>query len=145
MTQQRLLRGLEQHPELRERVELLQTIPAVGPVLSLTWALEVGDPKRFQSIDNAISYCGLCSAQRNSAGHDKRGPISKQRNAHLQTILTEVAKMAPHLDDGFAALHARELRRGHRNRATLAVARKLVSYLLAVDRRKTKFEKRIAA
>jgi hypothetical protein len=29
---------------------------------------------------------------------------------------------------------ARELERGHRNRATLAVARKLVAYLLAVDK-----------
>jgi hypothetical protein len=33
-----------------------------------------------------------------------------------------------------AKIHARELERGHRNRATLAVARKLVAYLLAADR-----------
>jgi len=33
-----------------------------------------------------------------------------------------------------ATLHARELMRGNRNRATLAVARKLVAYLLAVDK-----------
>jgi hypothetical protein len=33
-----------------------------------------------------------------------------------------------------AAVHARELERGNRNRATLAVARKLVAYLLAVDK-----------
>jgi len=33
-----------------------------------------------------------------------------------------------------AAIHAREVQRGHRNRATLEVARKLVAYLLAVDK-----------
>jgi hypothetical protein len=33
-----------------------------------------------------------------------------------------------------AELHQRELKRGNRNRATLAVARKLVAYLLAVDK-----------
>jgi hypothetical protein len=38
-----------------------------------------------------------------------------------------------------AALHEKELVRGNRNRATLAVARKLVEYLLAVDRRGTPF------
>ena len=32
-------------------------------------------------------------------------------------------------------LHEKELTRGNRNRATLAVARKLVIYMLAVDRR----------
>ena len=36
----------------------------------------------------------------------------------------------------------RELERGSRNRATLAVARKLVAYLLAVDRRRDGFELR---
>ncbi len=139
MAQARLLRGLEWDPRLRERVERLQTIPAVGSVLSLTWALEVGEVSRFRSLRQAISYCGLCSGQRSSAGKEKRGPISKQRNAHLQTVLVEVAKMAPAWDPVLAEVHARELERGHRNRATLAVARKLVAYLLAVDRRQTGF------
>jgi transposase len=35
------------------------TIPAVGPITALTWALEMGDVKRFSSIKKAISYCGL--------------------------------------------------------------------------------------
>jgi len=33
-----------------------------------------------------------------------------------------------------AAEHERELQRGNRNQATLAVARKLVAYLMAVDK-----------
>jgi len=33
-----------------------------------------------------------------------------------------------------AAVHERELQRGNRNQATLAVARKLVAYLMAVDK-----------
>jgi transposase len=40
-------------------------------------------------------------------------------------------------------MHARELELGHRNRATLAVARKLVSYLLAVDKSRRPFEMRL--
>ncbi len=43
----------------------LMTIPAVGPIrLALTWALEVGDVQRFSSIKKAISYCGLCGAEK---------------------------------------------------------------------------------
>src|SRR5262249_28450611 len=40
-----------------------------------------------------------------------------------------------------ARIHARELEHGNRNRATLAVARKLVGYLLAVDRRQSPFQR----
>ena len=107
---------------------------------ALTWALEVGDPERFSSIRNAISYCGLCSAQDESAGKQRRGPISKQRNQHLQTVLVEAAKLAPRWHPQLATVHERELGQGHRNRATLAVARKLVAYLLAVDKRETDIE-----
>jgi len=61
----------------------------------------------------------------NSAGVEYGGPISKQRNKHLQTVLVEAAKLAPRWNSELAALHARELAQGNRNRATLAVARKM--------------------
>ena len=61
-----LIRSLERDRLLAERVDRLMTIPAVGPITALTWALEVGDVKRFSSIKKAISYCGLCSAERSS-------------------------------------------------------------------------------
>ena len=67
-----------------ERVLRLQTIPGVGEILALSWALEVGEVKRIPSIGQAASYCGLTSAQHNSAGKEQRGPISKQRNKHLR-------------------------------------------------------------
>jgi len=52
----------------------------------------------------------------------------------LQTTLIEAAKVAPRWHPEFALLYDREKQKGNRNRATLAIARKLVSYLLAVDR-----------
>jgi transposase len=139
-TSRRLMAALREHPLLTQRVERLMTIPAVGEVTALTWALEIGDPARFGSIARAISYCGLCSAQRESAGQSHRGPISKQRNRHLQSVLVEAAKLGPRLSPQLAQLHARELARGGRNRATLAVARRLVAWLLAVDKRSTPFQ-----
>jgi len=73
-------------------VERLMTIPAVGPITALTWALEVGDVQRFSSIKKAISYCGLCGAERSSANITMRTPLSKQRNKHLQDDLIERQK-----------------------------------------------------
>ena len=133
-TQRRLLQRLLAEPSLEPRIERLGSIDGVGPITALTWALEVGDPHRFSSIDDACSYCGLTAAFRESAGKQQRGPISKQRNAWLQTMLIEAAKVAPVWNPQLAALHAKELAHSHANRATLEVARKLVAYLLAVDK-----------
>ncbi len=140
--QKRLVRCLLANPNLGPRVERLATIPGVGPITALTWALEIADPQRFSSNGDAMSYCGLTSALRSSAGKQQRSPISKQRNAWLQTALIEAAKLAPRWNPQLAAVHARELERGHANRATLAVARKLVAYLLAVDKSGQPFQLR---
>jgi transposase len=134
-----LIRSLERDRLLAERVDRLMTIPAVGPITALTWALEVGDVKRFSSIKKAISYCGLCSAEKSSADVIKRGPLSKQRNKHLQCTLIEAAKLAPRNSPALALIYDQERRKGNANRATLAVARKLVAYLVAIDRSQKDF------
>ena len=46
----------------------------------------------------------------------------------------EAAKLAPRQDPNLALVYEREKQKGNANRATLAVARKMVAYLLAVDR-----------
>ena len=129
-----LIRSLQQDRLLAERVERLMSIPAVGPITALTWALEVGEVQRFSSIKKAISYCGLWGAEKSSGDTVHRTPLSKQRNKHLQTTLIEAAKMAPRYNPTLALLYDREKQRGNANRATLAVASKLVAYLMAVDR-----------
>jgi transposase len=142
--QKKLINTLREQPLISERVKRLMSIAGVGEITALTWALEIGDPARFSSSRDAISYCGLCSAQRESAGKEQRGPISKKRNKHLQSKLIEAAKLAPNWNQQLAVLHEKELQKGNRNRATLAVARKLVEYLLAVDRRGKPFEEKLA-
>jgi transposase len=138
-TESALVRSLERDSLLVERVERLMTIPAVGPITALTWALEVGDVQRFSSIKKAISYCGLCGAEKSSANITQRTPLSKQRNKHRQTVLIEAAKMAPRNSPELAMVYQQVKQKGNANRATLAVARKMVAYLVAVDRRQKGF------
>jgi transposase len=90
-----LVSSLERDPLLKERLRRLRTVPGVGPITALTWALEVGDFTRFSSIKQAISYCGLCGDEKSSADKVMRMPISKQRNKHIQRVLIEAAKLAP--------------------------------------------------
>src|SRR5258708_7449207 len=63
-----------------------------------------------------------------------RRPLSKRRNKHIQRTLVEAAKLAQKQRYELAVIYDRERQKGNGNRETLAVARKMVAYLLAVDR-----------
>ena len=136
----RLVKELRENPALKERVERLMSIPGVGEITALTWALEIDDPHRFSNAKKAASYCGLCSGEDESAGKSRRNPLSKQRNKHLQTILIEAANIATRWNPRLAQIHERTLnRRSNKNEATIEVARKLVAYLLYVDKTGKRF------
>jgi transposase len=107
-----LVSSLERDPLLKERLRRLRTVPGVGPITALTWALEIGDVTRFTSIKQAISYCGLCGDERGSADKVMRMPISKQRNKHIQRVLIEAAKLGPRLCHELAEVRAKELEKG---------------------------------
>lgn len=144
--QKRLVRELCDNRVLKERVERLMSIPGVGEITALTWALEIGDPHRFTSVKKALSYCGLVSGLSESAGKKTRQPLSKQRNKHIQPILIQAAKLAPRWNPQLAKLHDQEIKKGrNKNEASLAVARKLVAYLLYVDKKEDNFELKEAA
>ena len=102
---------LERHPRWQARVNALQAIDGIGPVTALTWALEIATPERFRSAKAATSDCGLTSALRESAGQQKRGPLSKQRNRHLQSALIEAGQIAPLVNEKLREVHAKPNRR----------------------------------
>ena len=82
----------------------------------MTWALEVGAVQRFSSIKKAISYCGLCGAEKSSGNTFQRTPLSKQRN---KTALIEAAKMAPRNSTDLVMVYDKERQKGNANRTTL--------------------------
>jgi transposase len=50
-----LVSSLQRDPLLKERIRRLRTVPGVGPITALTWALEMGEISRFRSIKQAVS------------------------------------------------------------------------------------------
>ena len=82
------------------------------------------------------AYADECS----SADKWQRLPLSKQCNPHLKTVLIEAAHMAPYWSPELHQVYQQERERGHHNRAALAVARKLATYLFAVDREHRTFD-----
>jgi hypothetical protein len=67
----------------------------------------------------------------------RASPVSG--NKHIQQVLVEAAKLAPRYSHELSLIYEKEKQRGDRNRATLAVARKMVAWMVAVERRKQDF------
>jgi len=63
-TERALVRSLERDSLLMDRVERLMSIPAVGPITALTWALEIGDAKHFPSFKKPLAIAGCAGRRR---------------------------------------------------------------------------------
>lgn len=77
-----------------EEVELLCTIPGVGPVIAHTILAEIGQIARFPSHKHLSSAAGLAPYTRQSGERVRQGPLCKMGNATLRTALVEAAWVA---------------------------------------------------
>ena len=72
-------------------LDLLQTIPGVGPILALTILYEVHDVTRFKRVQDFVSYARLVRSQKSSAGKVMGTSGAKIGNAHLKWAFSEAA------------------------------------------------------
>ena len=67
--------------------QLLQQIPGVGPVASLTFALTIDDPDRFTNTRSVGAYLGLVSRKRSSGESDPHLHITKAGDREMRRLL----------------------------------------------------------
>ena len=75
---QELTEAAQQEAKKRPVVLRLMTHPGVGPVTALAFVLIIGTVERFPCGKQIGSYVGLIPCEDSSAGHRRRGPITKQ-------------------------------------------------------------------
>ena len=120
------------------QIELLQTIPGVGPKVAQVIVAETGaDMSQFPTAAHLASWAGLAPAMYESAG--KRSPAGRRRgNKWLTAMLTEAAGSVGrmHGKNYLAVQHARLTRRRGQSRAQVAVAHSILIsayYMLTRD------------
>jgi transposase len=120
------------------QLDLLQTIPGVGPKVAQVLLAETGgDMSRFPSATHLAAWAGLAPGVHESAG--RRTPVSvRHGNKWLTAMLVEAAGSVGRMTGAnyFAAQHARLTSRRGMARAQVAVAHSmLVSayYMLSLD------------
>lgn len=126
--------------------ERLRQIPGVGPITSLAFVLTIGDPTRFKHARDVGPYLGLVPKRDQSGALDKQLAISKTGDAYLRTLLVGASHyilgpFGPPSDLREYGLHlAARGGRGAKNKAVVAVARKLAVLMHALWRSESDYQ-----
>ncbi|MGH2991164.1 MAG: IS110 family transposase [Solirubrobacterales bacterium] len=104
----------------------LMTIPGVDVVSAAALMSAIGDVRRFRGPRQLVGYLGLDPTSRQSGeGEARGGRISKRGNSHARHVLVEAAWKAAEAPGPLRAFWLRLQARKGKQKATVAVARKL--------------------
>jgi transposase len=111
-----------------QRVQLLQTIPGVGPRLAEALVTLIDNPHRFKRGKEVGAYLGLVPKQIQSGESNRLGRITRAGSRVLRSLLVEVSWVGLRYNSWMRSVYERT-RRNSRTRkkiAIVAVARKLL-------------------
>jgi len=109
----------------RELLELLQTIPGVGPIIALCILYEVDDFSRFADCGRFISYCRLITPPQESGGKVTGAGHRKNGNPYLKWIFSELNATCRRHSDELNAFAQRLVSRHGPRKAACMLTHKL--------------------
>ena len=121
-----LTRQIEGEAEQPDVACLADNLEGVGPLTALTLKRELGDVTRFHSTRAVASCAGLAPRVANSADKAHHGKITKRGNSELRWILSEWAVRLMTRNELVRRWAAPLLRRMHKNKVRIALARRLL-------------------
>jgi transposase len=111
-----------------ESVQLLETIPGVGPRTAEAVVAFLPEPERLRTAKQVSAYGGLVPRQYQSAETDHRGRITKRGPRTLRKLLVECAWVMLRYNSWARAVYGRLTHGGktRKKQAIVALARKLL-------------------
>ena len=122
----RLTAALTTESAQDDRVPLLVQLPGFSVVTSLTVLAAIGDITRFEDAKHLVGYAGLGARVHDSGQLHRTGGITKAGRRDLRAALVEAAQVAANTHPHWQAELARLEPRLGRNKAIVAIARKLL-------------------
>lgn len=111
-------------------IEVLQTVPGVGPVTAMTFRTELHEPERFTDPSHVARMAGLAPQVLQSGATRREGRLLKSGNARLRTVLVEAAWRWVAADEVAASRYRRiAAKTGSGKKAIVAMARRLAILL----------------
>ena len=121
-----------------ERVEHLLGFKGIDYYTAMVLVSEIGDIDRFATPKKLVSWEGLCPSLHQSGPTLRTGEIMKRGNKWVRWAMTQAAHQAARFDLKVRRFFPRVERRRGRQKAIVAVARKmLVSIYYVLKRRES--------
>lgn len=119
---------LDELGRAEQRVQLLQTIPGVGPRLAEALVTLIDKPQRFKRGKEVGAYLGLVPKQIQSGESNRLGRITRAGDRVLRSLLVEVSWVGLRYNSWMRAVYERARRNSKTRKkiAIVAVARKLL-------------------
>ena len=132
---------IDQDPTLKNDLELLQSIPAIGPQSS-TQLLAIMHGHTFNSAEQLAAYLGVIPVERQSGSSlNGRAKLSKSGASHIRAILYMAAIVAVQYNPHVKAIYERLLAKGKTRMSALGAAmRKLVHLCFGVLKTQQKYQ-----
>lgn len=132
---------IDRHPELKDDLRLLTSIPAIGPQ-SGSQLLSLMHRHHFESAEQLAAYLGLVPVERQSGSSlHGRARLSKTGPARVRAVLYMAAVVAIRHNPHVKALYERLLSKGKAKMAALGAAmRKLVHLCFGVLKTRTPYQ-----
>ena len=131
----RLAATVKENPD----AQLLESIPGIGVLLSQLTVAEIGAISRFPSAEKLCSYAGLVPSLHQSGQTLYRGSCRKQGNKFLRWAMVEAAQVASRKNPLLKDFYDRIKRKKGSQKATVALARKLLVIVFHILTRKQPF------
>lgn len=146
LVKQQIQQHIDQHPDLRHKQDLLESIPGIGALTAAKLLGEILLMSSYKSSRQVVAYAGLCPRLEHSGSSaSSSGRLSKVGNARVRKALYMPAQTALRHNPLLIALKERLLSRGKRGKQIVVAAmRKLLVLAYGVLNSGTKFDPNFA-
>lgn len=134
---------VEKNQEIKEKKDILESIPGVGKITALTFISTIGNIERFDNSRKVGAYIGLVPRVYGSGDSIKMGRITKRGDSTLRNKLLQAAisLLKTKKKNSLKEFFNRLIKSGvSKNKARIALARKLATVMFVLLKENRKFE-----
>jgi transposase len=123
----RAILALSRTEEYRAWVSLLRTVPGISTLTAMIVLLELGEIKRFPSLDQLCTYVGLIPDIRGSGEKEHVAGMTQRGHSYLRWLLVEASWVAVRKDPAMMEAFDEYSKRMRKSKAIIRIARKLLN------------------
>lgn len=121
------VRNLSRSESYRNNYNLLIGLPGIGLMTAITFLVQIGDIRRFKRHDDLCNYVGLVPRMYGSGDKMQTGKMIKRGRKELKIMLIEASWEAIRKDPALMAKFNELIKRMHKNKAIIRIARKMLN------------------